>query len=120
MDTIFIEELKIDTVIGIHDWERRLRQTVIVDLSMGADIARAAASEELADTLDYRAVSKRVQEFVRLSSFSLVETLAERIAELILEEFPVPWVQVRINKAAALRGAKGVGIVIERKKSEDV
>ncbi len=93
-----------------------MRQTVIIDLWMGADIARAAASEALADTLDYRAVSKRVQEFVRRSTFLLVETLAERIAELILQEFSVPWVRVQINKVAALRGAKGVGIIIERKK----
>ncbi|MBF2759783.1 MAG: dihydroneopterin aldolase [Ectothiorhodospiraceae bacterium AqS1] len=116
MDTIFIKEIKIDTVIGLHGWERRMRQTVIVDLWMGADIAQAAASEALADTLDYRAVSKRVQEFVRDSSFLLVEALAEGIAELILREFSVPWVRVQINKIAALRGTKGVGIVIERKK----
>lgn len=116
MDTIFIKEIKIDTVIGLHHWERCMRQTVIVDLWMGADIARAAASEALVDTLDYRAVSKRVQEFVRQSTFFLVEALAERIAELILREFSVPWVRVQINKVAALRGAKGVGIIIERKK----
>ena len=108
-----------DTVIGVYDWERRIRQPVVIDLEMGADVARAAAGDDVADTLDYKAVSKRVQQFVGESSFHLVETLAERIAALVLDEFPVPWVRVKLNKVGALRGAKGVGIVIEREREPD-
>ena len=114
LDVIFIEALQVETVIGVYDWERRIRQPVVIDLEMGADVARAAASDDVADTLDYKAVSKRVQQFVGESSFFLVETLTERIAALVLDEFPVPWVRVKLNKVGALRGAKGVGIVIER------
>ena len=108
-----------DTVIGVYDWERRIRQPVVIDLEMGADVARAAASDEVADTLDYKAVSKRVQQFVGESGFLLVETLAERIAALVLDEFPVPWVRVKLDKPGALRGARGVGVVIERERKAD-
>ena len=114
LDIIFIEALRVETVIGVYDWERRIRQPVVIDLEMGADIVRAAASDAVADALDYKAVSKRVQQFVGESSFYLVETLTERIATLVLDEFSVPWVRVRLNKIGALRGAAGVGIVIER------
>ena len=114
LDIIFIEALRVETVIGVYDWERRIRQPVVIDLEMGTDIARAAASDDVADALDYKAVSKRVQQFVGESSFFLVETLAERIAALVLDEFRVPRVRVKLNKVGALRGAAGVGIVIER------
>ena len=106
--------MRVETVIGVYDWERRIRQPVVIDLEMGADIARAAASDDVADTLDYKAVSKRVQQFVGESSFLLIETLTERIAALVLDEFSVPWIRVKLNKVGALRGAAGVGIVIER------
>ena len=106
-----------ETVIGVYDWERRIRQPVVIDLEMGVDIARAAANDDVADTLDYKAVSKRVQQFVGDSSFLLVETLTERVAALVLDEFSIPWVRVRLNKVGALRGAAGVGIVIERGRS---
>jgi len=98
----------------VFDWERRVRQTVILDLEMGADIRRAAASDDLADTLNYKAVAKRVIEFVGRSEFQLVETLAERVAELILKEFAVPWLRLRVNKQGAVRGARDVGVIIER------
>ena len=88
LDIIFIEALRVDTVIGVYDWERRIRQPVVIDLEMGADIAQAAASDDVADTLDYKSVSKRVQQFTGESSFFLVETLTERIAALVLDEFP--------------------------------
>ncbi len=116
LDIIFIETLRVETVIGVYDWERRFRQPVVIDLEMGADVARAAASDDVADALDYKAVSKRVQEFVGGSSFLLVETLAERIAALVLDEFRAPWVRVKLNKVGALRGAAGVGIIIERRR----
>jgi len=114
MDKIFLDELKIDTIIGIWDWERKIRQTVIIDLEMSADIAKAAASDSVEDTLNYKSVAKRVQQFVGDSSFQLVETLAERIAQIVREEFDVAWVKVRVNKPGAIRGSKDVGILIER------
>ena len=114
MDKIFLDELKIDTIIGIWDWERKVRQTVIIDLEMSADIAKAAASDSVEDTLNYKSVAKRVQQFVADSSFQLVETLAERIAGIIRDEFDVAWVKVRVHKPGAIRGSKDVGIEIER------
>jgi len=114
MDTIFLQELRIDTVIGIYDWERRIRQTVVLDLEMGADIAAAAATDSIDDTLDYKAVAKRVIAFVEQSDYGLVETLAEKITEVIRQEFDVPWVRLTLNKAGAVRGSKGVGVIIER------
>lgn len=114
MDKIFLDELKIDTIIGIWDWERKIHQTVIIDLEMSADIARAAATDSVEDTLNYKSVAKRVQQFVGDSSFQLVETLAERIASIITDEFDVAWVKVRVHKPGAIRGSKDVGVEIER------
>ena len=114
MDIIYLHDLRIDTVIGVFDWERRVRQTVIIDLEMAADIRRAAASDDLADTLNYKAVAKRLIDFVGHSEFQLVETLAERAAELLLKEFGVPWLRLRVNKQGAVRGARDVGVIIER------
>ena len=114
MDIVYLRDLKVDCVIGIYDWERRIRQTLYIDIDMATDIRRAAASDHVKDTLDYKAVSKRVQQFVSESEFQLVETLAEKIAALVLKEFPVPWVRVRINKKGAVRNAGAVGVVIER------
>ena len=119
MDRIFLNELKVDTVIGIWEWERRIRQTVIIDLEMSADIAKAAATDDVADTLNYKSVAKRIQSFVAESSFQLVETLAERIAGIIRYEFDVAWVKVRVNKPGAIRGSKDVGILIERGERTD-
>ncbi len=114
MDIIYLNDLRIDTVIGIFDWERRIRQTVVFDLEMGADIRKAAASDDIADTLNYKAVAKRLIQFVSESEFQLVETLAEKVAAIILDEFDVPWVRVRLNKQGAVRGARDVGVIIER------
>jgi len=114
MDIIFIRDLRIDAVIGIYDWERSIRQTLSLDLELATDIRKAAASDAIEDTLDYKAVAKRIIAFVQESRFELVETLAERVAALILEEFPVPWLRLTLNKGGALRGARGVGVVIER------
>lgn len=114
MDIVFIRDLRIQTVIGIYDWEREIRQTVIFDLEMGADIARAAASDAIEETLDYKAVSKRLIEFVEASEFQLVETLAERCAAIVLDEFQVPWVRLTLNKIGAVSAARDVGVVIER------
>lgn len=114
MDKIFLNQLKIDTVIGIWEWERRIRQTIVIDLEMSADIAKAAASDDVADTLNYKSVAKRLQDYVSDSSFQLVETLAERIAAIVRDEFGVAWVKVRVNKPGAIRGSRDVGVLIER------
>lgn len=114
MDIIFLRGLQIETIIGIYDWERETRQTVIIDLEMACDITKAAQTEAIEDALDYKAVSKRVIEFVESSRFFLVETMAERLAQLILDEFSVPWLRVTINKRGAVRGASDVGVIIER------
>ena len=114
MDIIYLSDLRIETVIGVFDWERTIKQDVVIDLEMATDIRRAAASDALADTLDYKAVAKRIIDFVEESQFQLVETLAERIAEIILNEFAVPWLRLRLNKQGAVRGARDVGVIIER------
>ncbi len=114
MDKIFLSGLKIDTVIGIWEWERKIRQTVIIDLEMSADIAKAAATDRVEDTLNYKLVAKRIRSFVADSSFQLVETLAERVAGIVRDEFDVQWVKVRVNKPGAIRGSRDVGILIER------
>ena len=119
MDKIFLHELKIDTIIGIWDWERQIRQTVVIDLEMSADIARAAATDQVEDTLNYKLVAKRIQQFVGDSSFQLVETLAERIAGIIRDEFGVAWVRVTLHKPGAIRGSKDVGVMIERGEMPD-
>ncbi len=117
MDSIFLSDMKVETIVGIWDWERKIRQTVSIDLQMGADIRRAAASDSIDDTLNYKLVAKRVQQFVAESSFKLVETLAENIAEVVISEFEVPWVEVRVNKPGAIRGARDVGVKIRRERA---
>ncbi len=116
-DTIFLDELRVETTIGIWEWERKIRQIVSIDLEMGADIRRAAKKDSVDSTLNYKDVAKRVQQFVSDAEFQLVETLAEKIAGLVLEEFDVPWIQVRVSKPGAIRGAKDVGVMIYRTKS---
>ena len=116
MDIVFIHELKIKTTIGVFDWERQIKQMVSLDLEMACDINKAAASDKLEDALDYKRISKRIIEFVEGSSFELVERLAERVANIVLHEFGVPWLRLTLSKPGALRGAKDVGIRIERGK----
>jgi dihydroneopterin aldolase len=114
MDIVFIEDLAVETVIGIYDWERKIRQKVVFDLEMATDIRQAAASDTIDHTLDYKAVAKRVIQFVESSEFQLVETLAERVAEIIIKEFNVPWLKLKLSKPGAVRGSKAVGVMIER------
>ena len=114
MDIVYLRDLRIDTVIGIYGWERRTRQTIIFDLEMSADVARAAASDDIADTLNYKSVAKRLIQFVGESDFQLVETLAEHCARIIREEYGVRWVRLTLNKKGAVRGATDVGVIIER------
>ncbi|MBK8284846.1 MAG: dihydroneopterin aldolase [Ahniella sp.] len=114
MDIVFVDGLNIDALIGIYDWERRAKQPVVLDLEMAFDNRIPASTDQITDTLDYKAVSKRLIQFVGQSEFGLVETLAERCAEIILTEFPVSWLKLRLTKPGAVRGARGVGVQIER------
>ncbi len=113
-DLVFIEDLRMQTVIGIFDWEREITQTVSLDLQMAFDIRAAAASDDIVDTLDYKSVSKRLIGFVEGSEFQLVEALAEHCATIVLEEFPVSWVHLKLSKPGAVRGSSAVGVIIER------
>jgi len=114
MDIIFLHDLTIETIIGIYDWERKEKQSVVLDLDMAADIRTAASTDAIEDTLDYKAVAKRLIEFVTESEFQLVETMAERVADIVLTEFGVRWVRLRVNKKGAVRYAGDVGVIIER------
>ncbi|HKI62095.1 MAG TPA: dihydroneopterin aldolase [Mariprofundaceae bacterium] len=113
-DLVLIEGLEIRTVIGIYDWEREIRQTVRLDLEMSWDISRAGKSDDIADTLDYKAVSKRLIAFVEASSFGLIEALAEQCACILLDEFRVPWLRLKLSKPGAVRGSENVAVLIER------
>mgnify|MGYP001828081171 CR=1 FL=1 len=113
-DIIFLHDMKVETVIGIWDWESKIRQVVVIDLDMAADIRKAAASDSIEDTLNYKAVAKRLIAFVGESEFQLVETLAERIAGIVTEEFGVSWLRLKLHKPGALRGSRDVGVMIER------
>ena len=114
MDIIYLRDLKINTKIGIYSWERQVRQTIVFDLEMATDISKAAHSDCIDDTLNYKAVAKRLIDFIGNSEFALVETLAEQITQIVLTEFGIQWVRLRLNKKGAVRGARDVGIIIER------
>ena len=114
MDIVYIRELQVQTVIGIYDWEREVRQAVSLDLEMGTDIREAAATEDIEHTLNYKSVSKRLTAFIEGSEFLLVETMAEEIAQLVMHEFGVRWLRLRLGKPGAIRGARDVGVQIER------
>lgn len=114
MDIIFLGGLEIETIIGIYDWERVTKQTVILDIEMAFDIQKAAETDDIQYTLDYKTVSHRIVSFVEASQFFLVEKLISEIADIIRNEFSVPWVKVTLNKKGAIRGASDVGIIIER------
>ncbi len=117
-DRIFLRGLAVDCVIGFIEWERRIRQTVVIDLELPVDCRAAAVRDRVEDTLDYKTVAKRVLAFVEESQFQLVETLAERIAQLILGESAVEWVRVSVNKPGAIRGSRDVGVAIERTRDD--
>lgn len=114
MDIIFLGGLEIDTIIGIYDWERKKKQTVVLDIEMAFDIKKAAQTDDIAHTLDYKAVSDRVVSFVETSEFFLVEKLIEEIATVLRTEFQIPWVRIVLNKRGAITRSKDVGIIIER------
>lgn len=114
MDTIYIHGLQCECVIGVWKWEKAITQTLVLDIDLATDISPAAASDELADTLDYKAISDRVIEYAKAHPFDLIETLIERISEVILKEFDVPWVRIKLDKGGAVKNVKHVGVVIER------
>jgi dihydroneopterin aldolase len=118
MDKIFIHALKTEAIIGIFDWERQVKQTVVVDLEISADVRKAALSDSIADTLNYKRIAKRVLGFVEESKFHLVETLAEHIAMLLLEDFGVAWVRIALSKPGAIRSSRDVGVVLERNRDD--
>jgi dihydroneopterin aldolase len=117
-DRIFLRGLAIECIIGFIDWERRVKQTVVIDLEFPVDCRAAARTDEVANTVDYKAVAKRVIAFVEASEFQLVETLAHRLGILIIEEFCLPWVRLSLNKPGAIRGSRDVGIVLERTRAD--
>jgi dihydroneopterin aldolase len=117
MDKIFIHALKTEAIIGIFDWERQVKQTVLIDVELSADIRKAALSDSIDDTLNYKRVAKRVLSFVESSQFHLVETLAEHVAMLVLEEFNVAWVSITLSKPGAVRSSRDVGVALERDRS---
>jgi dihydroneopterin aldolase len=117
-DKIFLRGLEVECIIGFIDWERRIKQRVQIDLEMPVDCTRAAIRDDVADTLDYKRVAKRVIAFVESSEFMLVETMAHRMAMMILEEFGIEWIRIWINKPGAIRGSRDVGVAIERNRED--
>jgi dihydroneopterin aldolase len=118
MDKIFIHALKTEAIIGIFDWERQVKQTVLIDIEVSADIAKAARSDSIEDTLNYKRIAKRVLAFVEGSKFHLVETLGESIAMLLLEEFGLAWVSITLSKPGAIRSSRDVGVMLERDRND--
>jgi 7,8-dihydroneopterin aldolase/epimerase/oxygenase len=117
-DTIFLRGLMVECIIGFIDWERRVKQTVVIDLEMPVDCRNASIRDEVEDTLDYKKVAKRVIAFIEASEFKLVETLAHRLALLLLEEFGLPWIRLSVNKPGAISGSRDVGVCVERTRAD--
>ena len=117
-DCVFLRGLTAECIIGFIDWERRVKQTLVIDLEVPVDCKRAAESDEVADTVDYKKVAKRVLAFIEASEFKLVETLAHRLAMLLLEEFALEWVRLEVNKPGAIRSSRDVGIKLERRRAD--
>ena len=114
MDIIFIHDLKIDTIIGVYDWERQVKQTLIFDIDMATDIRQAAATDDLQFALNYHAVAQTITAYVETHHVQLIETLAEEVATLIRSEFNVSWLRLQLSKPNAVLGARAVGVIIER------
>ena len=117
-DRIFLRGLAVECIIGFIEWERRLKQTVMIDLEMPVDCRKAALTDDVKDTLDYKKVAKRIISFVEDSHFLLVETLAHRLAMTIIEEFGIQWIRLSINKPGAICGSRDVGVTIERTRAD--
>ena len=117
-DRIFLHGLAVECIIGFIEWERRVKQTIVLDVEMPVDCARAAATDDVVDTLDYKKVAKRLIAFVETSEFKLVETLAHRAALIVLDEFGVEWVRLSVNKPGAIRHSKDVGVAVLRTRAD--
>ena len=117
-DVVYLHDLAVECTIGFIDWERRVKQTVMIDLEMPIDCAHAARTDDVRDTCDYKSVAKRIISFVGASEFLLVETLAHRLALTLLQEFPVEWLRLSVGKPGAIRGSKEVGVRIERRRAD--
>lgn len=118
MDKIYLEDLRIEAVIGIWEWERRVRQVISLDLEMATDAKRAAATDQIGDALDYKSIAKRLASVVEGSEFRLVETLAETLARIVITEFGVPWLRLTVSKPGAIEGSRNVGVIVERSTSD--
>lgn len=114
MDRIFLQDLRVEAVIGIFEWERRVRQTVSLDIEMATDVKQAAATDKIEDALDYKGIAKHLIATVEASEFKLVETLAETLARIVVTDFGVAWVKLSVSKPGAIEGSQNVGVVIER------
>ena len=115
MDTIFLKELEVKTTVGIFEWEKRIKQTVLIDIEISTDLSAAAVSDDLKDTIDYKKIAKRIQSFVESHRFNLLEALAQKIADVLIDEFDIRQTTVTVNKPRAIRGSKAVGVRIHRK-----
>jgi len=114
MDIVFISDLRVEAIIGIYDWERTTPQTIAIDLQMATDIRQAAATEQIQHALNYKEISERLESFIANSQFQLVETLAEKLCEILLNEYAIPWVRLTLHKPQALADSTDVGVIIER------
>jgi 7,8-dihydroneopterin aldolase/epimerase/oxygenase len=117
-DRIFLRGLQVECLIGFIEWERRIKQTVVIDIELPVDCARAAETDDVTNTVDYKRVAKRIIAFVEASEFKLVETLAHRVAMIVIEEFQLAWVRLSVNKPGAIRGSRDVGVSIERTRAD--
>jgi 7,8-dihydroneopterin aldolase/epimerase/oxygenase len=115
-DRVFLRGLAIQTTIGFIEWERHVKQTVVLDLEIPVDCERAARADDVVDTVDYKSIAKRCIAFVEAAEFKLVETLAHRLAMTLLAEFDIAWIRLTVNKPGAIRGSRDVGVSIERHK----
>lgn len=114
MDIIFIEGLEVDARVGVYSWEKAIKQKLVIDIELHWDTCKAFKTDELEYALDYFSISQRVTGFIETTHFNLIETLAEKIAEIVRDEFGVPWLRLKLSKPGAVRGAKNVGVLIER------
>lgn len=117
-DRIFLRGLQVECIIGFIEWERRIKQTIVLDIELPTDCSRAAETDDVTNTVDYKRVAKRLIAFVEASDFKLVETLAHKAAMIVLEEFSLPWVRISVNKPGAIRGSRDVGVSIERTRAD--
>ncbi len=118
MDIIFLSEVKVETKLGVPDWERLIPQTIILDIEIAMPHSNSCQTDEIEDTIDYGAVVARIRKTLAERSFKLVEALAEHLCQIILNEFGAPWVKIKVAKPGILPGLKALGVIIERVKGE--